>query len=565
MKIHKHIAYALSALTIVSALVACGPAVGPTPTLPPPTDEPTQPLPATPTPVPSPTPEPSPTAPAAGAPGFEEGFEGGLDAWQQGADVPEDPAHPGQPVDWRIETSPEQAAEGQSSARLTLDGTQDDGTIWLARPIHVASGERARVRLSFELWSASESFNTLANVAAYAGAQPPAAEEDFDLSQVANVAEGWVTYDYTFDVRGSAEGQAWVALGISAVWETQMTYYIDNVRVDVATAEAGAPSLDDPALLLPEWAQALHRAAADLNGDGTDETVILAGWGSSADRLDYDLLQMFVLVSVGPGKYLVAWQSDPLPTDRAEPLRVQDLNGDGQPEVLSVQAMGANGETLYILGWREQGYGWLAPQGGQFDGGDGFGENGVRVADVDGDGLDEILASYGPATSQIDVYAWEGQAYVYQETQQGADAGYERVAVPEADLSLELPAGWMPLEPGMWAAPGNEGHLGVVSMAIQPPVEPEAALLPQPGQVLDSWALSLAWASGRAFVVEVYGEAVQGEGKAPVETVEMHALFVLDQDGSRRAIDIYTSAPAANQLTAIRPAFEHALESVELQ
>jgi hypothetical protein len=106
--------------------------------------------------------------------------------------------------------------------------------------------------------------------------------------------------------------------------------------------------------------------------------------------------------------------------------------------------------------------------------------------------------------------------------------------------------------------------LGIVSMAVQPPGMPEAALLPQPGQVLDSWALSLPWASGRAFVVEVYGEAVQGEGKAPVEAVELHALFVLDQDGSRRAIDIYASAPTAGQLTAIRPALEHALESVEL-
>ena len=560
MMIQKHFVYLLSALLLLGALVACGPAVSTTPTLPPPTEEPT----ATPMPVPSSTPEPGPT-PVAGAGGFEEGFEGSLDGWQQGADVPDDPARPGQPVAWSIEVSSDQAAEGQSSARLTLDGKQDDGTIWLARPFSVAPGELARVYVSFELWSASESFNTLANVAAYAGAQPPAAEEDFDLSQVANVAEGWVTYDYTFEVRGSAEGQAWVSVGISAVWETEMTYYLDNVRVDLGTAEAGTLPPDDPALLLPESAQPLHRAVADLNGDGSDETVILAGWGDGANRLSYDFLQAFVLESVGPGEYVLAWQSGQLPTDRAEPLQVQDVNGDGRPEILSVQAMGASGEALYLLGWQDQGYGWLSPHGGRFDGTDAFGENGVRVADVDGDGLNEILASYGPSASQIDVYAWDGQAYVYRQTQQAADAGYERVAVAEAGLSLELPAGWAQQEPGTWSVPGSEGHLGVVSMAIQPPVEPEAALLPQPGQVLDSWALSLPWASGRAFVVEVYGEAVQGEGKAPVEAVEMHALFVLDQDGPRRAIDVYASAPTVDQLTALRPAFEHALESVELQ
>ena len=180
-----------------------------------------------------------------------------------------------------------------------------------------------------------------------------------------------------------------------------------------------SPPADDPTLLLPESAELIQRASADLDGDGVLEEVVLTGWGGSAERLGYDFLQMFVIAPDVSGAYVVAWQSEQLPTGRAEALQVQDINGDGLVEVLSVQAMGAAGETLYILGWQD-GYGWRSPQGGHFDGQDAFGEKGVRLEDLDGDGLAEILASYGPAAAQTDVYGWDGQAYVYQQTLDGA-------------------------------------------------------------------------------------------------------------------------------------------------
>ncbi|MBC7251242.1 MAG: hypothetical protein H5T62_13260 [Anaerolineae bacterium] len=170
---------------------------------------------------------------------FQEGFEEGLEGWEAGADVPEDPANPGQPVFWNIERSTDQASEGSSSARLTLDGKQDDGTIWLARPFEVSGDAPLRLRLTFDLWSESESFNTLAHVAAYAGPRSPISEGDFDLSQTANQVAGWQTYTYEFDIPGNPERQVWVALGISAVWETEMTYYVDNVRVEIASVDEG--------------------------------------------------------------------------------------------------------------------------------------------------------------------------------------------------------------------------------------------------------------------------------------------------------------------------------------
>jgi len=164
---------------------------------------------------------------------FQERFEGGLGSWRQGSDVPEDPNNPGNPVAWFIEGSADRAAEGNRSARYFLDGRQDDGTIWLARSFQVPADRSVSITLSFQLWSESESFNTLAKAAAYAGPDAPAVERDFDTAQPANRAVGWETYSYDFQVDSGPEGAVWIAYGISVVWETEVTYYVDDVNVSL--------------------------------------------------------------------------------------------------------------------------------------------------------------------------------------------------------------------------------------------------------------------------------------------------------------------------------------------
>jgi len=163
---------------------------------------------------------------------FRESFEAGLVGWETGADVPEDGERPG-PVDWSIVVSEAQASDGQVSARLFLDGKHDDGTVWLVRSFNVPGDMELTVTMSFDAWSESESFNTMGKVAAYAGPRRPNQEGDFDLSQALNQRAGWKRYSYSFDVRSSADRQLWVALGITAVWETQLTYYFDNLVMKI--------------------------------------------------------------------------------------------------------------------------------------------------------------------------------------------------------------------------------------------------------------------------------------------------------------------------------------------
>ena len=153
--------------------------------------------------------------------------------WETGAGVPQDPNRPGQPVQWLIEQSEDQHSEGNAAARFFLDGRQDDGTIWIVRTFDAPANTPLVADLSFDVWSDSESFNTLAKVAAIASSHRPEEEEDFDTSEAANLVTGWMDYSYTFDVTGGSEGKGWVALGVSVVWEAEVTCYFDNVLVEI--------------------------------------------------------------------------------------------------------------------------------------------------------------------------------------------------------------------------------------------------------------------------------------------------------------------------------------------
>ncbi len=163
---------------------------------------------------------------------FYDFFENGLGNWSKGNDLPDDPNRPGKKVDWHIETSALQKQDGTYAAEFYLDGTQDDGTIWLSRSFKVPLGKPVAAHIYFSLWSESESFNKLAEVVAYAGAQPAVMESHFSDRQAANQTKGWKAYHYQITVP-KHNGLVWVAFGISALFETKLTYYLDTVKIQI--------------------------------------------------------------------------------------------------------------------------------------------------------------------------------------------------------------------------------------------------------------------------------------------------------------------------------------------
>ncbi|MFO7741722.1 MAG: hypothetical protein R6X31_05335 [Anaerolineae bacterium] len=142
---------------------------------------------------------------------------------------------------------------------------------------------------------------------------------------------------------------------------------------------------------------------------------------------------------------------------------------------------------------------------------------------------------------------------------------YQTVTVSEIGLTFEAPAAWGRLGPEFVWTPeeGSGQRLGFEWMTLEPPTEAEAAMLPQPAQIVDSAPVDLGWAGGRRFTLEVYAPATQDgdDAQAPVESVETHVVITVDQDGERLGLHFYASAPSAQALSNLEPALQHMLDT----
>lgn len=163
-----------------------------------------------------------------------ESFEEDLGGWTKDADVPLDPNNPAQDVAWDISRVTSLAHFGQYSVELYIDGKQDDGTVWIEKRLFARNSSQIQVQVSFQFHSEQESFNVIAAVCAFVGNSDPAVEADFTVLGPANEVAGWKKYTHTATLTTGSTGEVWVALGITVRWETEMTYHIDDVKVEIA-------------------------------------------------------------------------------------------------------------------------------------------------------------------------------------------------------------------------------------------------------------------------------------------------------------------------------------------
>jgi len=147
---------------------------------------------------------------------------------------PPDPNNPGSPVDWNVSRVTSPVKSGQYSVELYINGRQDDGTVWIEKALSVKRNSQIQVKVYFDFYSESESFNAIAGVVGFAGTSNPEVEADFTVLGQANEVSGWKCYTHTATLKTGSSGEVWVAVGISVLWETEMTYNLDDVEVTIS-------------------------------------------------------------------------------------------------------------------------------------------------------------------------------------------------------------------------------------------------------------------------------------------------------------------------------------------
>lgn len=159
----------------------------------------------------------------------------------------------------------------------------------------------------------------------------------------------------------------------------------------------------------PDGAQAVQSATADIDGDGEKE-VVFASIHSDASRID---------IARWDGRaYRVVYTGEGGGAERLDGFTVTDYTGDDTREIVTIQSIGAQGQSLSIWGWNGQAFAPQRAAGGCWDGSHTFGVTGAAIergeirATCDGSPLPT-------AAWPSDIYAWDAErgGWAYDHTE----------------------------------------------------------------------------------------------------------------------------------------------------
>ena len=180
---------------------------------------------------------------------FEETFDDGLDDWEIEAAI--GPEVDLEDWDWSIDLTDEPVHVGEQSIEVFTEGRYDDGLAWLATTIEIEPDRRYHAEASVHAWSQSYSDNNLRRLACYLGPDTPESQTDFPqadwtstdkdepsyggIRDPLNRAEGWHEHTFEWESPRLSTNELTFAVGIGVVWETDLTYYLDDFEVILET------------------------------------------------------------------------------------------------------------------------------------------------------------------------------------------------------------------------------------------------------------------------------------------------------------------------------------------
>jgi hypothetical protein len=165
-----------------------------------------------------------------------ESFEyPGAFLWTPDFDVPKQFTYFG-PKSFYINRSGAEAYHGHYSTEMVLDGTADDGTIWLQTAIPVSPYAIVNVAVDFELfrYGADIAFFPVVAVTPL----DPELESDFEILPVPAQA-GWLLHSHATSLRTGPYDMLHIAVGLTVTWETPGTFFVDLIRTEVAEGPVG--------------------------------------------------------------------------------------------------------------------------------------------------------------------------------------------------------------------------------------------------------------------------------------------------------------------------------------
>jgi hypothetical protein len=157
-----------------------------------------------------------------------ENFETDLSQWQIGTDLPEDPNNHGNPVFANVSVNSSIAHTGSQSVKFEIDGSADDGTIWLYKNISVKNGIYL-VRLSVYVKDTISLGNHRKYLPLFIGVKYPQKETDFHR-KLLDLYNGWRKITYRNIIRVK-ENKIIIAFGLSVVYEVYVKCHMDDLII----------------------------------------------------------------------------------------------------------------------------------------------------------------------------------------------------------------------------------------------------------------------------------------------------------------------------------------------
>jgi hypothetical protein len=158
-------------------------------------------------------------------------FEHDMEGWSaKGTDL-DNP-----PVEWSIQRSQEIARDGHTAIKYYLSNVNDAGKIWIERPFDVKPDSLYQVNVRYSFASADCGDINLWTI--ITGVVPEAPQSRDDLIYQKDTGNGstgpgyeWLDKSYDFTIQSNSSGKLYVIIGIWGTWETDRTYYVDEVQV----------------------------------------------------------------------------------------------------------------------------------------------------------------------------------------------------------------------------------------------------------------------------------------------------------------------------------------------